>query len=333
MHDNLSGTTSGLYNSMDPTNREYQVSNFLSIYNPAKSPLNARVEVYDQAGILDEARSFDVRDLGHRQTFRLSLRGDKPNQLECTKSFPQDADASYGSFLTRFGTDDSRQLAFAFPLLAKQTTCDSGLLAASTFGNARNWAEAGNASDFPAEVIIEITSRHGELLHSEERTIAPHAQTHLLLNPYIGADNVGFVRVRCKTPKKVPQLITQLLLYGGVLKNQNVSWAYATQQIPPNVIARKFPWNTYLGGLNWLKLANSTPSTATITVNDDRGQEIPVPLGTFDIFGTKDFLVPAPENAVGIVSVETSNQGSAALVRAFVDGNENHSRRFQYLVQ
>ena len=255
----ITRTSTGVYNSINPSGGTNPVFNWLSVVNPGDQPFNATVNIYQQDGSLDSALSFEIVDLlpAERRDFPL---GHNVGQIVgLYEIIPNESTSEYGAFLNRYSADASGTFQFAFSLLALPGSCDPGPIPASTMDPATNWGEIANPRATPLDVAIEVRNPNGVLLFEEERTIPGHAQYHLYLNSILGERAIGSFHVRCANEgNSEEKLLAQSLFYGRrEPTSTNVEWAYGTQArgvaAARNTDALSFV-NTFLQAANWNKV-------------------------------------------------------------------------------
>ena len=289
----LTGTNSGIYNSINPEGSAQEVFNWLSIYNPGDMPIAGSVRLFNQNGGFVSAFTIEEMPPGARADFPLGHPDGQVVGLYQVTLF--DDSQPYGAFLTRYSQTGPDTFNFAFPLFSGQGACDSGPVPASTMDPAINWGEVANPNTVAVPVEIEVRDSVGSLLHSEVRTIAALSQHHIYINQYLGARNVGTFRVRCLNPMDPDNnIIVQSLFYGQSASNPNiVEWAYASQARgvfgepgEPLVV----PVNTNFGAANWYKVLNTGMDGADIqlSVYDTEGRKVfvnPQDVSQKNIFG------------------------------------------------
>lgn len=258
--NSLTGTSSGIYNSMNPSYGSNPVYNWLTVYNYGTENFSADVNVYSQSGVLDSTKSFSVSGLlpGERKDYPL---GHQDGQIVgLYKIVPQDSSSPYVAFLTRYATDDNINFHFAFPLHAGQTSCSTKSTPVSTMDPATNWIEIANPSNSTQSIEVEMLSSDARVLYQDTLSIEPMSQYHIYVNQYLGERNLGIIRARCSNPDGEGFLM-QSLYYGRLEAEDNaVEWACASQARDSSVIETNehllVPLNTYLETPNWTKISN-----------------------------------------------------------------------------
>ena len=141
-----------------------------------------------QRGNLDNEQSFRIENLqtGERRDYSLHQRGQR---VGLYLIIPDDPNADYGAFLTRYSQTSSGRFAFAFPLASRKGSCDSGRLPASIMANASNWGEIGNPTSSSVDIEIVLRNRAGALLKQQQKTLSPYSQTHVYLNTDLQSDS------------------------------------------------------------------------------------------------------------------------------------------------
>lgn len=321
----LSGTSSGLYNSMNPEGPDgLPVFNWLSVFNPGDKPLSASVEVYTHDGDLDAERSYRIENLarGDRQDSALGHPAGKTTGMY--RIVPDDPEQLYGAFLNRYSRRDAQTFNFAFSLLAKKGLNDSGPVSASTMGPALNWGEIANLSSAEAEVEIEVFSREKVKLFSETRRIVAGAQYHLFLNEHLGEWAVGYFRVRVLSGgSNEGTLLVQSLYYGyAPAQAGRIAWSYASQassSASSDVRGLAVPINTFYQAANWLKLFNPTEEEVEvgISIYAMNGDEISSRNDRITLVGSADIALheEVGPNFAGMVRLESALSIQAEVLR------------------
>ncbi|MCB0359614.1 MAG: hypothetical protein KDD44_08250, partial [Bdellovibrionales bacterium] len=194
------GPTAGIFNSMDPEAEGAAVLNWLSIVNLDAVPFTGSVASFDQNGNAAPDSSYPQITLAPGERLDLPLGHHVGQQIGLYTIQPSSITAPYSAFITRFRQDSASTFSFAFPLTALGGSCSPEPVLASTFGPATNWGEIANPTSETVNARIEVRNSSGTLLHQELRVLAPRSQYHLYLNQFLGADNVGSLRVSCVSP-------------------------------------------------------------------------------------------------------------------------------------
>lgn len=323
----LRGESAGIFNSINPQGDAQPVINWLSIYSPSDDILEGVIHIHDQnGGTIDQIPFANIAP-GNRMDIPLGHPDGQVVGMYRITMF--DSNADYGAFLTRYSTDGSG-FNFAFPLLAKRGSCDSGPIPASTMDPATNWGEVANPSTVnPVEVVIEVRNAAGQLLHTELRNVKRYAQEHIYLNQYLGPRNVGTFRVRCRNstdPNK--RILTQSLFYGHRPNDLGrVEWAYASQ--PPDDWVRPgdalvAPINTFFDAANWLKLLDFDTVNAVVQESIYQQDGIFSRTSYRHLGASGGADIPAHEGVgqdyVGLITASTKSVGSlfgGELLRVF----------------
>jgi hypothetical protein len=330
----LQGNSSGVFNSMNPDQTvSNPVYNWLSIYNPGSDDFSALIRVRDQSGAPLPGRDIRVEGVpsGARQDFAL---GHPDGQMVGVyEIIPDDDQALYGAFLSRYSETAPGEFSFSMIIPASQGVTDTGMVPASTMGPAFNWAELANISNQTISAELEVFDRGGASLYKTEKTLQGYAQYHEFLNRHIGELNIGFFRVKSSAP-----LVVQSFYYGrDEAQSDRIFWAYNTMGSGEFYRDVSFSVNTNLNAPNWLKIfsvseSGSTEVKVSLTLFDNKGEEISLGenrhitvLGSADIpiheFTGSDFL--------GALHVNTQTEGAsiqAQMVRVFVEsGSDSRS--------
>ena len=325
--DPLEGVTGGLFNSMDPETSQRPTQNWLSIYNPGTEKFKGRLELYNQAGGLLEDRRLMELEPGSRMDYPLGH--DSGEVVGMYKIIPDDLDAPYGAFLTRYKLSNNRFL-FAFPLQASAGTCSDELVSASTMNPASNWAEVANFSSEKKTFVVTVYNSAGDELGVESLQLGSYEQKHVFLNQYLGASNVGSFRVSCNPQDK---LFVQSLFYGHPAADPlGIEWAYGTQAL--GIIGSKeiqlgVSSNTYLGMTNWMKILTTDSSEADVELSTFPTGEI----GLTEAFkvkrrGSRDRGVHElmPARKIGLSGLQTRSSNarySSEILRIFPHESES----------
>ena len=325
-----SGILSGMYNSIFAGLGNQPVQNWLTVFNPGSDVFNASVNTFMQDGSVGESFPLELV-AGARADIPL---GHTIGQVTgIYQIVPEVADQPYGSFLSRYHTENGSNFTFGFSLASLGGSCNERL-AASSMGNATNWLEMGNPNSDAKQVTVEVRDRFGEITHIEGLNIPAYGQANLYLNTHIdpaGTGNVGSVEVSCEHP--FDKILIQSTYYGRpVAGSEELSWAYATQA-KGSPLAEKGDLvvgaaNTFFGAANWLKISNSSDleigiepavfDALGVTVNED--QRAIGALGVLD-YGVHESL---PSNAIGTISAESGTTNAAfggELLRVYLDAN------------
>ncbi|MCB0324897.1 MAG: hypothetical protein KDD69_15045, partial [Bdellovibrionales bacterium] len=258
----IAGPSGGTFNSMHPDPAAPPVYNWLTIYNPATTTLEADVAVYGASGSAASKRTIGRVRIGPRQRRDFALGHEEGKQVGTYAIVPRDSNARYSAYTIRYGTSPhGNRFDFAFPLAAQAGTCDSGLVPANTMDPATNWAEIATVSKSPVEIQFEVFRSDGSLVHRETATLAPRGQLHRYLNQYLGSRAAGSFRVRCVNPGATPhELLVQSLFYGHPAEQTPaLEWAYAYQgatEQAQSTCGYGAHVNTFFDAGNWLLIAN-----------------------------------------------------------------------------
>ncbi|MCB0322979.1 MAG: hypothetical protein KDD69_05375 [Bdellovibrionales bacterium] len=255
----MSGKRAGMYNSMNPEIDGQPVFNWFTLYNASASSVDLKISLFQTSGSTDTRRAIGNVTLAPKERRDYALGHDVGKETGTYVIEPSDNSAPYVAHLIRYGIANNR-FSFAFPLHAQHLSCEEQTLPASTMDPATNWLELANPSDSPTDVAIDVFSSAGTKLHSEVRTLAPFAQSHLYVNAILGEKSVGTIKVSCVNDNE--GILAQSLFYGHPSTGTTtVEWAYASQGVRKSQTSNcspVIPVNTYLGAANWLAIRNGT---------------------------------------------------------------------------
>lgn len=328
----LRGTVSGTYNSMNPEGTATPVHNWLSIYNLSEKSFSAKLEVYRLDGTLDTSQSRTLNRLRAGERRDIPLGHELGQQVGMYRIVPKVSTQEYGSVLSRFSLKDGNRYNFSFPLIPSAGSCDTGPIPTSTMGGAQNWLEIANASSEAGDVVVALLRRDGTPLLASTRRLAPRSQLHIDANQYLGANSLGWFRVRCKNSNKPLSILAQSIFYGfDPLQAQQINWAYASQSNPYAANAKTFvsTYNTFLEAANWLKLLNPNISAATTEVGlyDATGSQQLRDLSRNARSGALDYDIHSQvgSNTFGFVTTHVSKGTfpNAELIRVYPTASGN----------
>lgn len=325
------GSSVGVYNSINPNpNQTNSVYNWLSVYNTSYSNFTAKVIVRDQLGnILPEAE-INIRDLKPGGRLDSALGHPLGQVVGSYEILPEDPEAEYGAFLSRYSKVDENVFNFSMSIPASSGYTDSGLVPASTTGNAFNWGEIANFSGSKTPVSIEVFDRDGVVLLNEEIVLEPYSQKHIFLNSQLGPENVGYFRVKSigESPGKI---VVQSLYYGHAdPSDSKITWAYNTLGTGgdyQNIAS--YPINTNLSAPNWLKLFNPNSETVQLEMQifDQAGNKIEIGnSGKLTLTGSLDIPIHSlvGDDKVGMVQVRSVNSNlnfQGQIIRVYSNSN------------
>lgn len=327
--ETVKGRMGGVYNSMSPDSGP-AVYNWLSVIKPGEGQFAANVIVRDQEGKEIPQHNFRIENLNQGQRLDTALGHPWGQVVGTYEIIPDDPDAEYMAFLSRYSEVAPGEYNFSMILLASKGYADSGIVPASTMGPAINWGEISNISAFATNVLIEIFNRDGQIIHSEEKTIDSYSQYHVYLNQYIGELNVGYFRVHALNNKEA-SLIVQSLYYGHEADDsKHIAWAYNSSAAGGEFVnTASFSINTNLKAPNWLKVFrenSSTPMSLLLELYDSAGNL--VLLGEkekLSFLGSSDFPVhelvgPDFVGNLKVISENDQQKFQGQLVRVFISG-------------
>ncbi|MCB0325837.1 MAG: hypothetical protein KDD69_19800, partial [Bdellovibrionales bacterium] len=258
------GIVAGIYNSFDPSGGVNPVFNWLSVVAPpdARTPFRATVQVYDQGGTLDTARSFRIAGIEPGQRLDFPLGHEQGQVVGIYRIVPDSGTYPYSAFLSRYNQSPDGGFRSAFFLESVSGSCSPETLPASTMDPATNWGEIANISSETAVVDVLVRDQSGVVRRDEQIRLAPYSQQHFLLNVDLGSRNLGTFSAACSNPDAPTPLLVQSVYYGH-LNSQTaplVEWAYAsqaTESLADAALPAVFhaPINTFLGAFNWYKTA------------------------------------------------------------------------------
>jgi len=321
----LRGTTSGLFNSMNPDGAIEPIYNWLTLFNPGDQTFRARVKLYRPDGTQFDDLSIEL-GAGERRDLAVG-HNDPLNGGQSTGMYeivPESASRDYFASLIRYGTRGSKFL-FAFPLVPAAGSDQRRIALAATVNNALNWAEIANVAASPLPVTVRVLDRNGLLLSTENRTIPARGQSHVFVNASLGQNNVGSVEVVPNTAGGA--LLLQNMFYGRATDGK-LLWAYGTQDLSTRggpEVRLGFPTNTFLGMANWMRLKNGDTSARAVRIESfssdgsrAREETLPVPAS-----GGLDVALHERLGAsnVGLTFVSATDQTSgleAELLRVFL---------------
>lgn len=271
--DPSQGTTAVSFNtfqpSLNPTERNNIVANWLTIVNFATVSKSFKVKTYNQAGEFIVERSVTVPGFG-----RVDIDGGHglvgPSVVGMHVIVPKDPRAAYTAQLTRYAgnTDGSvapNKYSFAFPLVARAGTGRQLVMPMSRQFGESNWVELINTSNASVQSTLRLLDTEGHELFSEVATLPAHAQKHYEVSSYLLDGQTGIVLVNAN---KQNALVMQSMVYFRDTSG-SVQAMYGSQGKEAIGHAIFGSYNRFLGMENWLKVVNyaDTPSRIKLVVN------------------------------------------------------------------
>ena len=168
--------------SLEPSEREHVVHNWLSLVNLAKTKKLFVVKTYDQEGRLLLRRNVHVPALGRADvdgghaSIGLSVVG--LHQIE-----PADPKTPYLAQLIRYGSkavagELPLSFDFAFALAARAGTGRTTYVPISSKFGEHNWLEVSNTLAMPVEVAIKFIKENGQEIWQRNIRLEAYAQKH-----------------------------------------------------------------------------------------------------------------------------------------------------------
>lgn len=328
----LSGTSYGVYNSMNPDgNIQNPVYNWLTIYNPGETDFSANIILRSHDGTVLPDKQIIVKDLPPGRRMDYGVGHAEGQVVGIYEIIPEDSTEEYGAFLSRYSEVSPGIFSFSMNIPSSTGMLDSGMVPASTMGPAINWAEIANISPETVSISLEVFNRSGELLFTTSKDLAPFSQLHEYLNAHIGELDVGFFRVQ-----STGNVLVQSLYYGQDVSNpSSIQWAYNTSGGFSDFAEATFPINTNLNAPNWLKVFGgslSEPVSVELKIFSSDGSEVSIENeGKILVAGSLDVPLhqyTGPE-FTGTLEIESEKSIQAQVVRVFTteSGNANTAMR------
>ncbi|MCB0344025.1 MAG: hypothetical protein KDD66_02865 [Bdellovibrionales bacterium] len=268
----LRGTTGLSFNTYQPSvnssELNWRVNNWLSIVNLAASSKQFRVKTYNQVGALLADVTHTVPAFG-----RSDVDGGHelvgPSIIGFHEIIPLDQDEPYIALLTRYGTNAGPSEAetaytFAFPLSAHAGTGRPIFLPTSRQFGETNWIEVVNTSASATSVTIEWYDSDGSLKLTQFINLDPHAQLHFQADGTIlDSGERGHVRI---TPTVANSIIAQSMLYyrsssGSI---QAMSGVQAKEALGSEYSGS---YNLWLNMENYLTISNILNQTVVVRID------------------------------------------------------------------
>lgn len=247
--------------SANPADWNNLVANWLSVVNLADSQKGFTINKYDQQGTLLSSGRVNVGASG-----RVDLDGGHispgPYNVGLLEVVPDRNDTPYMAQLMRYGYGFGGAFDFAFPLVA---TAGMGgpidVPLSSTLG-AQNWLEVANTGSASAPVTVTFYSQEGNVLATRSETLASYSQQHFNAAEILGANAIGHATVRAGQGSSV---VAESMFYYPSWSGTIVSM-YGSQARESSASQVVGSFNLFLNMENYLKLINTSGSTANIDV-------------------------------------------------------------------
>lgn len=245
--------------SMNPSERNNVVANWLSIVNLSSSEKSYTINSYNFGGELIMRRFIRVPGFG-----RLDVDGGHdiagPDTVGYHKVIPDDVSSEYISMVTRFGGNAPQGFApsefkFAFPLSASLGQSDPIFLPISRKFDENNWIEVVNILDTSVSAIINYYSDNGSVLESLNAIIPANAQMHFNASASLKVGGSGFAMIVPQTPRSI---IAQSMGYLREEVSGSVTSVYGAQARRAIPCVQSGSYNLFLGMENWLLVGNPT---------------------------------------------------------------------------
>ncbi len=320
----LSGTTSGLYNSMDITTQGIASPNWLSISNINNQNFSGIVATFDYNGKHLEDIDFNLNPYSQIDVALAALNGETVGMYKIIPSSALD----YSAYLTRYNNFNDVSI-----LLPKKNSCNSELTVA-TLANATNWLELGNNSEKFTSINIQIKSNDKELLSEQNLILAPNAQRHIYMNDIIGKQSIGSVELACYSNLGT-SILAQSMFYGKDSKD-NYKWSYGSQHSDNKDFNNSALYvgfvNTEHNTANWLRSRNLKDYKMSKTIKNYTNTGIIFDQKYFEMTALSNIHAPLHEyfnaNSYGKIRVEQEDVQdvfSGEVLRVHYDNNKEVS--------
>ncbi len=275
------GTTAVGFNtfqpSTDPTESSHLVSQWLSIVNLHQSVSKSfTVRRYGMAGEFITEVRLDIPPFG-RMDIEGGHQNPGPQRVGLNVIIPDDPSSPYIGHLYRYGGqagpgEPVTSYRFAFPLIARSGSGGKLRTSISSGAGASNWVEIANASNQSVSADVHFFSNAGQLLASQQLSLAPYAQQHLDASSLLSAGASGSVEIESSS---VGSLLGQSMFYFREPNHGQILGMYgAPLQM---IFGRRLlgSYNLFLGMFNWLRISNSgdSPLNVNLSVFSPLGSE------------------------------------------------------------
>lgn len=319
--NSLRGRSWSAFNTYQPSQQaesaNHLVANWLTIVNLDNRPHRYEIVRYDQNGTELLRRTVQVAAWG-----RSDIEGghEFPGRdvVGLNEIIPDDENAPYASFSTRFGygadnADEDTPFEFALPLVSRAVAERDSYLPLLKRERSLNWVEVVNISDKQNFVRAKVYGADGTLAMEGTLSLAPKAQGHFNASDLLGEEPFGYVHIESSVPKGVD---AQSMFYFQSDSGQLLGLT-GTQSDEPFGRNYSGSYNLYLGMENWLAISNIAESAETLTVGathvDGSVREITLGLSAHETIWLPLHLLTnlgLQPNSYGPVFVKSNNNGN-----------------------
>ena len=155
--------------------------------------------------------------------------------------------------------------SYAIGLLAQGGTSAYQYGGTGGVGESMSVVELANPNDETTDVLFKWYSQEGRLQAQDTFTLPPHGQRHLV----VPDQELGSVEVRGQVPQSLEpaKVVCGTAVYHYESQYGAVDGVEYTQGIEPFGLNLYGSYNLHLGMNNWLRVFNTTDTTATLTVS------------------------------------------------------------------
>ena len=326
--NSVSGVTNVGFNtnqpSLNPSDANFEVHNWLSIINLADATKTYVVTRYAQDGSVIGSDTVVVNSFG-----RFDIDGGHLNPgagfVGFLKITPQDSSAQYLALLTRYG-NSATGFDFAFPLIAKAGGGTEQWVSISSGGGAQNWVEVINTSASPEEITLTFYDNSSSNTPTTMTVnLGAYGQYHVEASALLPTNSSGAVRIASQNSGR---LIAQSMYYFRE-SSGSINAMYGKQADLKSAGGVSGSYNLFLGMYNWFRVFNATASSQTFNLevhgSGDTPTSISVTLGAYagtDLGLHENSTYGTMENSYGAVNTTGSGLVSEVL-RIKPDGNGN----------
>ncbi len=295
--------------SVNPSEANFAVANWLSVVNLADSAKSFRIKKYSQEGALLSTESTTIPAFG-----RVDIDGGHVNPganfVGVNIIEPVDNSTPYLAQLMRYGYGEGDTFKFAFPLVAKGNDgLSKSFTTLATNFNAANWIEVINTTSKPVSATVRYRRSDGGSI-TDKIIIPAYSQLHFNANDKVGKDEVGYVEVESGTPGA---LATQSMYYFRSATG-SILGMYGSQSRTAQSVAVVGSYNLFLGMDNLLKVSNtgSEDIDARVRVQNLDGSETNTTVtikakSTTEIALHETSTYGSIRDSYGVVTVETNS--------------------------
>lgn len=268
LQSGMSGNTGVPYNSyqpsLNPSEQQFKVTNWLSIINLSSSIQGYGIKRFRSDGVLMRDDFIFIPPFG-----RADLEGGHLEAQEAGFHLlePMDPNADYLSFITRYGdigTEATGVLGYRYAttIFASTPSMRTQYVPVTTLNGSSMWLEITNFDDSLEELSLVVFADDGTQLHQEVFGLPGRTQRHFDVGSVLDGHDNGYVRFTSVTGTKVS--VTAVKYFN---KSDEVVDA-VDASIGSDVFGSDLQsfYNTFLSTGNWLKLTNISTQFQSVTV-------------------------------------------------------------------